>query len=451
MKRNVIAVFSAGLSLWISPSPVSALMSTSADVIFLKQSCGGLADCTSDVQEILDWVNARMKPGAYDYSGRNKEAPAEVSIGPGLFVIPQGQPLCDGGASVVRNVSFRGSGRGNTVLTGGLVNFGAVHVQACDNLSFQDMTMRADSRRGVNTGSVAAATWGPDAPNTGVRFVSFWSNIDLEGSTVGWYDQGGLHFWFNSRIGIATTAARALATGSGATATTPYYTTGGGESRFYASELLAEHDAGGSDVATVTGTFISGGASAHLVGSAVRVLAKPNSALIAADFGGLAALYGSVTMHGGIVSVDASQGAVQQAVFGAKVPGGDGVSIGVFRLEETVFSLIPATGGLMTRLAKLAPSGVITAPMQWPAAALPPASTVNPSGTPLVYSHLNSEEGQDMYVESDCPINPGLPCAETPAPADRFPHLMIYTETCTGQTTGTGPWFDTFTNRCRGL
>ena len=92
----------------------------------------------------------------------------------------------------------------------------------------------------------------------------------------------------------------------------------------------------------------------------------------------------------------------------------------------TPFSL--ATGGAVTRVA----GSTAKSPFLWRAGSTPP--TAGEGGTGLV-----SEEGFDLFVETDCD---GTTCV---AGGGDEPHLMIYSEFCSNG----GPWWDAVAGGCR--
>ena len=388
------------LLLW-SNSVYSAL-DPDTDRIHLRKDCTSFINCTSLPNEMVDWVNLDRT----DINGL-----AVVEIGPGEFVMSASKTMCEG----AKNVSYRGSGREITVFTGGgtsIINGNkpsVISFNNCDNLSFQDFSVRSDSwSNGTASGSLTGIEW-KGAGN------SVWSNIDVQATFTGWYDDLGLHYWYGSKLSVRS---------SGVENSAAYYSKGG-EGWFYGGELEAVHD-NTSSIINSNSVLMNGG-EIRIFGSAVRATATANAGTIGSTFGFagiLVAGNGTAHMHGGIVSVHGGQMVTNQDVYGVRTTTALGGNQKV-HMVDTAFAISAGGNGMALRI-----NGPgIDSPFHWPAGFVPPS--------------IKSDNGQDVFVEKDCADNGN--CSGTGS--EKHPHIMLYDDTCVSN----GPWFNATLGRCRGL
>jgi hypothetical protein len=155
----------------------------------------------------------------------------------------------------------------------------------------------------------------------------------------------------------------------------------------------------------------------------------------ASSVSGLVARSGGVIhIHGGEVTVRAENPAVNTGVIGA-VSNGAGSLV---HTHMTSFGVLPSGAGLATRL-MTENGGKVESPFTWTAGVLAPTP-----GDSTGSKHIVSLDGQDTFTETDCPINAGCQTSGS------YPHVMVYSSTCSGAGASKGPWFDQTTNKCRG-
>lgn len=410
IERAMLAVCSClGVMLLTTESAFAAL-DTKLDEVSLRKSCpAGSTSCTTSATDVVNWVKAKTSATKF----------STVRIGPGTFSLPTTVDFCLN----ARNVSFIGSGRDITVLRGGRSGGAAMTLNGCVNLAFQDMTVRSDSwAEGRVTGSQSGIDW----KNTIAGAVSVWSNVNVQAGRTAWHDNGGLHYWFGSKLDIVNTLAAA------GTATSTYHSQGG-QTWFYGGELLAVHGLTGGSAGAIFVVNADAG-DVRVFGSAIRLraaMAGTTRAMnVAAGFGGLYARAGIIHVHGGVVSVDATDGTAQ-AVIGISAANG-----AMVHTPGAAFVMKTGTGGQFQRILTDATS-MVESPFTWPAASTAPMV----GGT----AHLVSQDGQDMFVETDC--QPAGNCQS----GGSSPHLMVYAQACMGANppATAGPWFDTVTKACR--
>lgn len=368
-----------------------------AEVVRLRQtSCGTDTDCFTDINALLDWTwNVRMHTAT---------TPLLIDAGPGTFQITRG--YCASGG----NVTLRGSGRNNTTITATSNNgLGAINIDTCTNLSFQDLTINS----GVNV--FATVFW-----NGGGN--SSWNNVTLASASYAWYDarnQGGCapalagkHDFFASTLVVNNSGVGSAV-----------YRTECGDTSFWGSTLVQNFSQ-----STLPGTLLgiqasSAGGMVHLYGSNVKILSKASSVAQATTLIGLQTDGNGavIHIHGGEVSVR-SEGTATVSVVGANSVGTGSLVHG----HQNNWGLLSSGGGTATRLA-ISSSGSAQAPFEWTPGTQPPG--------------IISLDGQDRFVETDCPQTGGCQTVGT------YPHTMIYRSSCATS----GPWFDTVTNQCRGI
>lgn len=376
-----------------------------------------VATTNGSIADMLTWMWVTRDPSVAD--------PLIVDIDPGTYLLPNNALFCkDDG-----NVTVRGSGIDNTVLSGGgqTPNLSVVDIENCTNLSFQDLTIRTDTRSG-SSGSQNGIFWVGGGNST-------WTNIQVQASGYGWGDNqcaGSSHYWFSSKIDTVNT--------TGAYVAAAYYTNCG-ETWFYGGELQAVND--GANQQGLMGVNAFGTGDVRIFGSAVRVHTTAGTTQTTGSFFGQAGLLatnaGKIHMHGGIVSVT-SDGTANQDVIGVGVGTAFVFGGGFIHTPDTAFSLKPSGTGVAQRIAIKngsiggpfeIPDGTVDSPFLWSAGGNPP----QPNG-----NSLQSSNGQDVFVETDCDSAGDCTGVGTET------HLMLYNNNCITD----GPWFDSTRGKCRG-
>jgi len=408
---SVLGLFTFVISL--INSPAYATPTTGAEVIKLRQnSCGTDTDCFTDINALLDWVWNVRQPTSSN--------PLLIDAGPGTFQISRAYCSSSG------NVTLRGSGRSNTVIMATSNNFGGgfggVVIDRCTHLAFQDLTF---STQGYAVFTTIFWNGGGD---------STWTNVAVQSSNYAWYDAmngggcaataAGKHSWFSSTLTVND---------GGSTV----YRTECGDSGFWGSSLVNT-----STNSVLPGSLIgiqasSAGATVHLYGSNVQVLSQASSLSqagstltgLATDGNGAV-----IHLHGSEVSVR-SQGTANLSVIGASSTGTGSLIHG----HETNWGLLPSGTGTAKRLSTSS-GGSAQAPFEWTPGTLAPTP-----GDATGNKHIISLDGQDTFIETDCPQTGGCQTIGT------YPHTMVYRAACTGAGPTQGPWYDTTTNNCRGI
>jgi hypothetical protein len=408
----------SSIMLSTTSSVAHALPDANAPSISLKKDCGTDNNCFTDPGAMMEWIWGARDPSA--------SSPLLVQIDTGtytsVFSCDNTYPTVNGGRG---NVTFRGSGRRNTVLTNPAGTFSVVSVAGCMDLVFQDLTIRSYNRMPgvVPSGLGIGVIWFRGGK-------SFWNNVLIQATYAAWYDAidnsgggctvPGRHEFYSSRL--HTTAASGSSWG---------YYTACGDSWFWGSEIAAQGNGAGS-VNGVRAASTAG--KVHIYGSSVRVIGDVTNPANGEMRGLNAVNGGTIHFHGGEIAVRHENPSVGQSVTGAAASGAGSLVHAI----DTSFGLLPAGSGTATRLAASS-GGSVQAPFRWPSGILAPTPG-DASGT----KHITSLNGEDSFTETDCGI---AGCQSEGA----NPHLMIYSNSCTGQGASQGPWFDTATQKCRGL
>jgi hypothetical protein len=379
--------------------PAGAVIDGDADHVLLRKDCTGIDNCFETSDAVSDWL---WDGGRNDPPSAGDEVIVDVGVGEfDPLVCPDKNP--DSGW-----VTFRGAGRDRSifVLSEGY-HAAAITAVNCWKLGFQDLGTRSDAH---------GALWAGDGEST-------WTNVDMVGEVMGWYDfacagsgsaPSGKHWVFGSRI---------------------WGNQGGwygdcGAAWIYGSEITATPKA--ASVAAV-GVHVTHRADARVYGSNVRV--SPDASL-AANTSGISltgVLVGNSTngitteakgtfhMHGGVIAVNAAQLEAADAT-GVETDDGQAPNAMAHVLDTSFLVQRGTSSGTSTRASG---DGVMS-------------SFVWQNGTAPPVSNLVSENGADMYVETDC--QSGGTCnsgTET--------HLMIYRAACGAS----NPWFNVVTGACR--
>ena len=377
------------------------------------------------------------------------EKPLVVEVGPGTFV---GQFWCTQGLDSVPggfysstpyegHITFRGSGREQTVLTDiGAPIFSPTPVWAanCVDLSFQDLTLHG-GRYGVAWTDGGSSSWTNVDLTTEPSTASFgWLEAEVAQGILCTNPGEGVHYFFNSRVRARYGNHPAGGKGAG-------YHAACGETWFYAGEIVMEGDetagTGNWSVAAVNvanvGRFFAFGTSIRMeVGSDTEGVLNafagggPIGVLVGTNLyaGSPHPEVGQFHMHGGIVVADGSTKAsedatalvVDKATMTAHTP-------------ATAMRVHAGPGGQGRRAQGV---GKVLSPLLWEQGEEPPRSIPGDSGSPFV----TSVHGADVFVETDCSVAGGG-CG---TPGDE-PHLMIYSENCPAG----NPWFNVVMGACR--
>ena len=342
----------------------------------------GLNNCFTDLTAMRNWIMNVRHP--------NAAAPLLIEIGPGTFTAPVGAVLgfsCAGGEGFM---TFRGAGRGATLITGypaagqSLFRFGG-----CQQVAFESLTLE-----GTNQLSFTVQWDGSGS--------SVWTNVEVRAVAIPWYDNDaggscdastrGKHEWFSSVLRSVRSTSNYLGLG-----VHTYYSFCG-DSWFWGSEIE------NLNINTVTSNGRSairasgGGSRIHLYGSNIRVYsdtttAKPLKAVDAMDGA-------SVHMHGTGIDVEANGDApiiALAASTGAEI-----------HANQSSYVLRTGTGGTVTRISKDG-SSHIHAPYLWEhvpdPTTMPSFQTLNGADQTTVTEETNDGHPHTAVYSTACPPN----------------------------------------------
>jgi hypothetical protein len=405
------------IALCLVPDAGRSTVDDAAKRVSLQKDCAAMDDCFEHTGDLAEWIWGTRDPAP------NADDPLIVDIGPGKF-----EPLhCPSSSSVNGYVTFRGAGRDHSIIAASLENplLGAVLVEGCDHLGFQDLRFQF---------YFIAAYWKGAGSST-------WTNVDLVAPYAGWYDDAcggssaaapaGIHYFFGSRIETEQLGFYGEC----------------GESWFYGGEVTV-NARGTLGSMLRTGIRVVHRGDVRLFGAALRIVTdglpagQPPVTAIGVNVGesgnnGTPHGSGAFHMHGGIISLS-QKGATNGDVIGVKVDrfgvsGGDAMA----HIVDTAWTLEAGAGGDATRVVE-ANGGHVHSPFLWPAGDAPPTAIHTSPSSPLVQSLT----GYDMYVETDCAAN-----ADCDPPGNgNQTHLMIYNDDACPASM---PWFDSTAGVCR--
>lgn len=398
LKRLVGFLFTA----MMLAGPSAAAVDPDAEIVELRLDCGTRDDCFETTAALVSWIGATRVPTA--------AAPLLVRAGPGEF----GAINCD--ATPFSHVSFIGAGRETTRFVG---PFFGVAGKNCSALEFIDLAVE---------GNVYSVVWTKGGS-------SQWTDVDMIGS---WYDFScgnpgdtepvGVHYFYGSRVTASSLQSAVFSQC--------------GDNWFYGSEVLYRPTP--SSVGSPVAITVGARGQVRMFGSAVRLSTdlmpasdgdpttiNPYKAVfVGSGANGRTPGHGIFHMHGGIININASN-----------LDEGDLTGIEVFRpaggsavghTPDTAFSFLRPAAGSVTRV-----KGPAASPFLWQAGPVPPTSTGE-------VSELISEQGQDLYVETDCQSD-GT-CDDAASPGTEA-HLMVYDSSCLPGDT----WRNVVTGRCRNV
>ena len=128
------------------------------DTVYVRKSCGSMANCGNTLAELKTWIDSYKKP--------SNSAPLLIDIGPGNFA---GYISC---ANYSR-MSVRGAGPTQTVLTGASSVSMAISGNNCFDLVVQDLSIKTSLLSGIGWTGGGSSTWtNVHVENEGVAFPS---------------------------------------------------------------------------------------------------------------------------------------------------------------------------------------------------------------------------------------------------------------------------------------
>ena len=352
----------------IFTSNASATIDSNAAIVQVQDPANGncmeagapLNNCFTDSISLTNWIAARNPQPS-------STAPLLVKFGPGHF----GGLICgNSGGADVTNITFQGSGRGQTKID-------TVTIQLCTNVLFSNMTIGSYAR---------GNTYGIVVFNSGK--TTTWTNVEVIGPDP-WYEYSctgvvGKHTWFGSTISSIKAGDVSV------------YNTHCDQSWFYGSEIIAQ-STGGTLSNGITAINAVGG-EVHVYGSVIRSLntgtavttANLHTAVYASGAGTMVHIHGtgidlSSSTASAIVALNAENGAMIHA-------------------NDTAYNMQSGTGGTVTRI--LNNGGHIHAPYLW-------EHIPDPTAIP----NFTSVTGADMTNV-------------TTSTSDGHPHFVIYDSTC---------------------
>lgn len=359
LSRILLTLLSITLSIaaYAVPDP-------SASVVYLRTDCtvGGvsLVNCFTTMDSLVTWIDGTRHPSAAN--------PLLVEIGPGTFA----RFSCSNGGYT----TLRGSGREKTVITNGAEYNNAFSVSNCTQLELSDLTIKATSSALHSMDWIGGGT-------------STWSGVNIIGNAYGWYDGGGTHYWFNSRI----------VNKAGFGVSRCYLTSG--ENWFFGSEITAEAANGTVDA---VGFEVRTGGQVHVYGGVIRAVvsgASTGSTVNAARAIGTGA---EIHIHGtgiDVLSAPANNIVALIAASGTKI-----------HANASAYNLSTGTGGTITRIVNN--GGHVHAPYLWEEHPTPP--------------NIVSVTGADQAVITQT--------------ANGHPSIVIYDASCTSK------WYNLGSQAC---
>lgn len=372
MRTRGIVVTALAFGFMYFPVTSLGAPDPTANVVQLRKDCaeGGVTkpNCFTSMISVTDWIKLTRRPSAVN--------PLLVEIGPGTF----GRFTCRNGGYT----TLRGSGRQNTVITNGEEFNNAFDAINCTQLDLSELSI-VGTKNALHT-----MDWSGGGTST-------WSNVDVVGNSYGWWDTGGIHFWFGSRI-----------TNKAGFSVSRAYQTTAGESWFFGSELKAEASTRES-ASDVTALGVNGG-EVHVYGGVIRAVAPLGSVGTLGSFEGIKAIKASgssaeVHIHGTGIDVISSAADEIAALFaenGARI-----------HADGTAYNLATGPGGTVFRI--INSGGHVHAPYTWQHIPDYPLRSITGADTTM------------EIVGSD--IN-----------------LLIYNSQCSG---AGGPWYNVALRSCR--
>lgn len=367
------------LNLLIISFSASAAIDANAPVVQLQATNNGncienniqLNNCFTDPNSLRTWIYQVRKPSS--------TTPLLVKIGPGNF----GQMVCAPAIQMLSNISFQGSGMGQTKIS-------SWSLGKCNNLSFSDMTLT-----GAGAYTIALLE-GDNGINT------TWTNVEVFGGESAWKEftcgpQAGTHYWFNSRINVASAGGVGVA-----------YRTSCDVSWFFGTEITVT--ASGSQLNQLNVLEVVGPAEVHVYGGVIRALNNGTGVASGSNYAAVSAsTSGMVHIHGtgiDVISQSASPIVALYATSGSTI-----------HANESSYNLSTGAGGTVTRI--LNSGGHVHAPYLW-----------EHIPDPLTVPNFTSVTGADITTV-------------TTGTSDGQPHLVIYSANCASK------WYDTVDRICR--
>ena len=357
----------------------------------MKLDCGTADNCFVDLQSLNDWVALIRQP--------NGTSPLLIDVGAGEF---SGTFRCTN----VSHITLRGSGRSNSVIIGnkdfipgGFIFSPGVVLNNCDNLNVSDLMIKGEY----------GAVWWEGSGETN------WTNVDIEGAGRGWYSKAPCdetttkHSWFNSRL-VSTPYLSSNVT----------YTAACGETWLHNTELSAkssELDSIGWSWGVMQALWATGGKTRVFGGTLRTEVTLPPQSTVSSPVLEVVRVESDAEVYitATAIELDSTVSTPAEVLVTEASGQLDAISSS-YTLQHP--------NGTVTRQA--ARGGKINASFHWGSGVQPP--------------DILSTTGEDQFIESDCSVSGCQILGDET-------HLLIYNSNCATD----GPWFDTATQRCRGL
>ncbi|MEW6332068.1 MAG: hypothetical protein AB1560_11475 [Pseudomonadota bacterium] len=360
---RVVSTVLACCSITLS-SATYAVPDPSAPVVYLRTDCteGGvsLVNCFTNMSSLITWISTTRQPSAAN--------PLLVEIGPGTF----GRFSCANGGYT----TLRGSGREKTVITNGAEDSNAFNASNCTQLEFSELTIKG------TTSALHTMDWIGSGTST-------WSDVDIIGNAYGWYDGGGTHYWFGSRI----------INKAGSGVSRAYLTSG--ENWFFGSVITAE---AAKNVVDAVALEVRSGGEVHVYGGALRAVVATSFAGASVNAARTIGSDAEIHIHGtgiDVISTPANNIAALIATSGSMI-----------HAAASAYNLSTGSGGTISRIVNN--GGHVHAPYFWEEHTTPP--------------NIISVTGADRAVITQT--------------ANGHPGIVVYDSTCASK------WYDIGTQAC---
>ena len=421
----------SGLVMGLFASPNAfALPDANETLVTVRKNCGDPApsNCFATLNAANTWVRGTASP-----------SPAKrvtIDIGPGTW---NESYTCAEANGDLGYVTLRGSGREATVLAGYGESSSTFHGSGCHGIEVKDLTITSEGW---------AVHWNHEGSST-------WTNVDIIGLATGdkpnngaWYDDYCYgteimdelpeHYFFGSRL---TVHNRPGAQEAGA------YWGGCSNTWFFGGEISYFSAAG--SVTRDAAVTVRANSKFRAYGSLIRAVVTGDNptmrgSLVAVDVNDLDQTGGAFIdsapgqfhMHGGIINVTidpATQLVGRYADATAVWTRGAGA---LSHTLDTAF-VMKTPDNIPSYRVYTNSGGVSQTPLLWQSGPRPPMSSTEDN-------KIISEDGQDLFVETDCKANGDCISGD-----GKEAHLMVYNNSvCTEPA---NPWLDTATGRCRNV
>lgn len=442
------------------PDPYSDSFQLRADCDALPAGSSERCNCFESFYGLTDWLWKTRKPTFEDR--------VVVDIGPGRFVTNDADPTCQSALGPPLKVrgfaAFRGAGRDVTILdrTGGEGFIAGFHSNGCQGLEFHDLTIQSPQYATIfRGGGWAPADLDPELDPTPIDLeplpTSLFRNVRLkstgsEGSNASsWTEEAcdpglgvggggdggpggtpGLHYFFDAILEVDAQGQASHVFG---------YRAACAETWFFDSVLEVKGQTKGIGDNSFVGVEVSGFGDVRAFGSLIRADASAMPATRLNDYldpgrsGPIAVLVGETVSNVGTGGVFHAHGSHVAAVSAAPATGVPHDAIAIVAAPGAHMVHAPgATFDIRTAGIPVRQFGAALAPNLWRSGAFPP-------GASSETSVLESAEGADLFVETDCSASA---CGS--AGSGSQAHLMIYNPAACAVK---GGWMDVVTGWCR--